>query len=282
LLYGSYVFQAQVSVDGKNWSDNSVEFSFNIQTPFKNTLLFTILIIAGSVLVVSLIWLYVNRNQKKLYDTRNSLMLTEQKALRAQMDPHFIFNSLNSIRVFAEANNKKELDQYIDDFSMLFRKILHNSDDNMIKISEEIEFLELYLKIEKIRMYNILDYQIEIKIMDDEFNSTIPSMLLQPLVENALWHGLMPKENDRKLKIGFYNINDEYLEIIVEDNGIGRKKAAELGRNRKKHRSFGLGSVKERIDLINKVYKREITIDIFDLYLEDRPIGTRIIIKSKY
>jgi hypothetical protein len=289
IRYGSYTFQVQVSVNGENWSVNTAKISFKIATPFTKTIFFIILVVFISTLAVSLVWSYIYNNQKKLFNqqkqlnnTKRDLILSEQKALRAQMDPHFIFNSLNSIRNFALENNQKELDQYIDDFSTLFRKFLYSSDDNKIKISEEIEFLDLYLKIEKIRLNNILEYQIETEISEDDFDDKIPSMILQPLVENSIWHGLMPKEEDRKIKIGFYNINDEYLKIVIEDNGIGRKKASELGRKRKKHKSFGYGSVEERIKLFGDLNKKDISIETIDLYSKEKPIGTRIIIKSKY
>src|SRR6476619_5515336 len=162
----------------------------------------------------------------------------EMQALRAQMNPHFIFNSLNSINRFILQNNKAEATEYLTKFSKLIRMILNCSANATVSLAEDLEALQLYLELECLRFDNEFIYKITCDPELDTDFIRVPPMLLQPFVENAIWHGLMNKEGEGHLWI---NINQEDSALIctITDDGIGRKKAAELtGKSGIKHKSM--------------------------------------------
>jgi LytS/YehU family sensor histidine kinase len=176
-------------------------------------------------------------------------------ALRAQMNPHFVFNCLNSIQECIVTEKYGEASLYLNKFSKLFRSVLNNSGKVLITLAEEIEVLELYLALEHMRFEKSFAYNIHVEDDLEMDEIMIPSMLLQPYVENALWHGLMHKENDRELNICFKKLNEDVFQCIVDDNGIGREKALELKKEQnktKRHVSKGMTISKDRIELLKK------------------------------
>jgi ligand-binding sensor domain-containing protein/putative methionine-R-sulfoxide reductase with GAF domain len=217
-----------------------------------------------------------------LLETNKMLAESQLMALRAQMNPHFVFNCLNSIQECIVTQKYGEGSKYLNKFSKLFRMVLHNSDKNLVTIEEEKEVLKLYLELEQMRFEQSFRYRMEI---DDELEADeilLPSMLLQPYVENALWHGLMHKPDDRELSIEFIRINDEVFRCIIDDNGIGRKLSYEIKQKSaraKLHKSKGLQIAKDRIDLLERQGKHAL-VDIIDKYdTFGNATGTRVIIE---
>jgi tetratricopeptide (TPR) repeat protein len=207
----------------------------------------------------------------------------EMQALRAQMNPHFIFNCLSSINRFILKNETEAASNYLTKFSRLIRTVLTNSKKAFISLEDELEMLRLYLDMEKLRFKDSFDYSITFVNSIDDGNVFVPPLLLQPFAENAIWHGLMHKEGPGKLEIEL-RIDEKVLTCAISDNGIGRKKAAALkSKSAEKQKSLGLQITKERLALLNEEFSGETFLDIEDLFDEDaRASGTRVILKMNY
>jgi LytS/YehU family sensor histidine kinase len=204
----------------------------------------------------------------------------EMQALRAQMNPHFIFNSLNSINMFILENNKLQASEYLSKFSRLVRLILQNSQEAFIPLESELESLQLYLELESLRFENRFEYRISV---DDDVDTTVlkvPPLIIQPYAENAIWHGLMNKEEKGHLEIELSQ-QDEILCCLITDDGIGRKKAAELAsKSATRHKSMGLKITADRIAMLQRLNGNESPITINDLVNADgSAAGTEVAIK---
>ena len=239
----------------------------------RQTLIFSIValvLVAGLTAV-----LFVVNRKRKESRMQQHIVESEMKALRAQMNPHFMFNSLNSIQQMVFANENTAAYEYLDTYSKLTRQILENSEKMWIPIRDEVRFLELYLKMESLRFDHSFQYKIEVgeEIMPN--SDKIPAMLIQPLVENALKHGLLPKEGSKSLTIRFDRKDeDSPLQVSVEDNGVGRQKSAESKRP-SDHHSMSLEITTNRLRLINP--GSESTLVVIDL-IDDRreSTGTKV------
>jgi sensor histidine kinase YesM len=202
----------------------------------------------------------------------------EMQALRAQMNPHFIFNSLNSINRFILQNNKAEATEYLTKFSRLIRIILNSSANATVSLAEDTEALQLYLELERLRCEEKFNFKIK---CDDELDADdiqVPPMLLQPFVENAIWHGLTHKESEGHLLINIKQENST-LVCIIADDGVGRKRSAEL-KNKSGHKSMGMKITESRIAMIKKMSGENKSIEIRDLVDADgNAAGTEVILK---
>ncbi|HRS54589.1 MAG TPA: histidine kinase, partial [Bacteroidales bacterium] len=201
---------------------------------------------------------------------RRKLIIAEQKALRAQMNPHFIFNAMNSIQSLIVSRNNEAARKYLNRFSKLMRTILENSQKSTVKLNEELNSLMLYLEIEQLRFEHNFKYIINIdeKINCDDIN--LPPMLIQPLIENAIQHGLLPLDSkDGLLQLNFDLIGGDSLKITIKDNGIGRAKSAEINKKRFNHVSTGMKNIQERILLLKKIYKGKINFKVIDIIDEN-------------
>jgi hypothetical protein len=204
----------------------------------------------------------------------------EMQALRAQMNPHFIFNSLNSINRFILQNNKAQASEYLTKFSRLVRLILQNSQSALIPLDSELESLQLYLELEAVRF----DHHFEFKIkVDDELETDIikvPPLIIQPYAENAIWHGLMHKEEKGNLEIELFQ-EDDFLFCKITDDGVGRKKAVELkSKSASTHKSMGMQITASRIEMLQRKKHLENCITITDLVLADGSAGgTEVLLK---
>ncbi len=202
-------------------------------------------------------------------------------ALRSQMNPHFIFNSLNSIKRYIIDNEKQNAVYYLNKFSKLIRKILSASMEKEISLSEELETMELYVNIENIRFNNEINFSIHI---DETLNLNaikVPSLILQPFLENAIWHGLSLRKKDKTLSINLEKENSSYVNIDIIDNGIGRERSAEI-KSKKVHKrdSIGIALTEERLALFSKGYVNKHLINFTDLFDENNlPIGTMVSLK---
>ncbi|SHF52990.1 Tetratricopeptide repeat-containing protein [Arenibacter palladensis] len=233
-------------------------------------------LIFGMMLMGLVVYFFYRSNkQQKL--ANNLLAL---KSLRSQMNPHFIFNALNSVNNFIAKSDERSANRYLSDFSTLMRAVLENSDEDFIPLSKELELLELYTKLEHSRFSDKFDYEIIVDegIEIDAFQ--IPPMLLQPYIENAIWHGLRYREDKGFLKIELRQKDKRALEISIIDNGIGRKKSAALKtQNQKKQKSKGMGNIKKRIEILNDMYKDKVDVYISDL--ETNGTGTKVLFTIK-
>lgn len=188
---------------------------------------------------------------------------TEMKALRAQMNPHFIFNSLNSISEYVAKKDSIQADLYLSKFAKLMRIILENSDKKEVSLSEDLSALELYMQLESLRIRNGFDYEIKVDEKIDIENTIIPPLILQPFVENSIWHGFSKKQGKGKISIQIFS-EDNMIHCIVEDNGVGRKQTnAEEAPVTSK--SMGMKITQSRIDILNKLHNSDSKVNFIDL-----------------
>jgi hypothetical protein len=215
-------------------------------------------------------------------DFQRKLADISMSALRSQMNPHFIFNCLNSIKYYTVQNDTVAASEYLTKFSKLIRLVLENSRNDRITLSSELAALELYIQMEAMRFKEKLKYSITVATDVEADYFEIPPLLLQPFVENAIWHGLMHKEEGGKIDIAVSTAKDgSALQIVISDNGIGRKKASEL-KNKvpQKHKSYAMQATSERIALVNQIYKSNAVINVLDLVDEyQQGSGTQITIQ---
>jgi len=246
------------------------------------TLLFKISVVLTSIALLMLIIVIRYRSiQRKhemetsLLNIRNELIDSQKFALRSQMNPHFIFNSLNSIQNFVLKNDVDSANYYLSNFSTMMRKVLEYSQHNFISLSEETQLIELYLKMEKLRFPGKFETIITIDPNIDIYQAKIPPMLLQPYLENAILHGLQLIKHRGLLEL-IVNKTGDHMEILIKDNGIGREKAM-LIRQRQAHKSKGLKNIEKRIQLYNRLNERPIIVDIQDLINDnDEANGTLV------
>jgi sensor histidine kinase YesM len=198
-------------------------------------------------------------------------------SLQSQMNPHFIFNSLNAIKLYIINNEKENAVYYLNKFSKLIRKILDSTRKKEVTLAEEIETLRLYLNIENIRFNNEIDFEINID-KNVDLNIKLPPLILQPFIENALWHGLATKKRNKKIEISIIRDQNNCLIISIKDNGIGRTKSQAI-KKQKIHnkKSYGIALTKERLS--NYFKGRKYTLDFIDLYDDKKPIGTEVLLK---
>lgn len=231
-------------------------------------------LIAGLIIVlISFLLIMKSAREKRI--AHQLLML---KSLRSQMNPHFIFNALNSVNNFISKSDERAANKYLSDFSKLMRQVLDNSHEDFVSLAVELEILELYTKLEHFRFKDKFDYEF---IIDENIDSeafVIPPMLIQPYIENAVWHGLRYKEEKGFLSIKVYQNNNDLI-ITIEDDGIGRQKSIEIKtKNQKAAKSLGMKNIRERLEIINKVYNIHIAVDINDCKSTDG-VGTKVIVK---
>ncbi len=212
---------------------------------------------------------------KEKYD--KELAKLKLSLLQSQMNPHFIFNSLNAIKSYIINNEKENAVYYLNKFSKLIRKILDATRKKETTLAEEIEMIELYLNIENIRFNNEIDFEISID-KNVDLTIKIPPLILQPFVENALWHGLANKKGTKKLRIQIKKDTVNCLLIKIKDNGIGRTKSLAI-KQQKIHnkKSYGIALTEERLSHFFK--DKKFTLDIIDLYDGKKAIGTEVILK---
>jgi hypothetical protein len=205
----------------------------------------------------------------------------EMKALRAQMNPHFIFNCLTSINRYIVKSDHKTASNYLTKFSKLIRLILDNSAAEHIDFDTELQTLKLYIEMELLRFDHTFEYNISIDEMIASENIQFPPMLVQPYVENAIWHGLLHKDDNKKLWLRFRKNDNNTITVEVEDNGVGRQKAKELeGSNNFKSRSYGMQISKDRVDIINRLYKYKTSVAVHDLKDEHgASTGTKVVLQ---
>lgn len=252
----------------KNVSIGQREETIAQATVAKQTLIIYGLTGILCIVIITSYFIYKNAQSSKVANQMLAL-----KSLRSQMNPHFIFNALNSVNHFIAQQDERTANKFLSEFSQLMRLVLENSQEDFISLQKEQEILMLYLKLEHYRFRDKFDYEVTIEPTIATESIQVPPMLIQPYVENAVWHGLRYKKERGQLKLSFYTTGNDLI-AEISDDGIGRKKSAELKtENQKKHNSTGLKNIQQRLAIINKLYKTNYRVTIEDLS-DDH--GTRV------
>lgn len=270
---GNYVFQVKCEQQGK--FSELLTFSFEIKKPFYLTWWFFSLSVLFFLFLVVLFYRRKLRQQNKKAELINELHASKLTAIQSQMNPHFIFNSLNSIQDLILKGDVENSYSYITTFSNLVRRTLTYSEKDFIDFEKEIKLLELYLSLEKLRFKKDFHYQLNYEGVEDVM---IPPLLVQPFIENALVHGLLHREGEKRLQITFRM--EEHLICTIEDNGIGRQASKEIKeRQRLDHESFSSEAIRKRFDILSKVFEGEFGFEYEDLYEKGLPSGTKVSMK---
>lgn len=273
---GDYQFEVQALNSDGLWSVSKT-LGFSIPIPFWKRDWFTSAVVL-LLLFMSVGALLIRQNMiKRKQNVQMALANYEQKAVAAQMNPHFIYNILNSAQYYINNNGADTANDYLARVAFLMRKILHNSNHSFVTVEEELTVIRSYLSLEKERFQQKFEYKIDVDSALDTSGVFIPSMVIQPHVENAIWHGLMRSKKPERLLTVRLNLQENLLIWQVEDNGLGREKAQQSEQD---HESTGVGLTKKRLAALSVKTKNTYSQEIQDLYEENgEPAGTLIIIK---
>ncbi|MBK9059966.1 MAG: histidine kinase [Flavobacteriales bacterium] len=271
------------SLRGGRALDNVKRITFIITPPWYRTVLAQIMAVLLVILAVFILFRIrlrsVRKEERRKAAFQKQLAEVEMHALRAQMNPHFLFNSLNSIKYYAMTKTPRETADYLGTFAMLIRRILQNSREDLVPLKDELEALRLYIEIESLRLEDKFDHRIHVAEDIDPEQLRLPPMLVQPYVENAIWHGLMNKEERGTLTVDISMVSEE-LRIMIEDDGVGRAKAEEI-KNKIAHRerSFGMRITAERMELAAQTLGLGLRSTVEDLVdPSGSPCGTRVVL----
>ncbi|MEP7373704.1 MAG: histidine kinase [Chitinophagaceae bacterium] len=280
---GKYIFRLKAQMQGGNWEMAPVNYTIIISPAWWQTTLFKILSftfsISAVVLIIQLRIQFIRRKEKQKLIHEKELLELEAKALRAQMNPHFIFNCLNSIKSLIQDDQKDKSVEYLATFSKLIRTLFNNADRKEITLFDEIETCKLYLQLEAMRFNNKLSFAVNIDENIDLKSLFVPALIIQPFIENAIWHGIVPKEGGGTVLL---NVLKEHgtVKIVVDDNGIGRvasqqnKSGSSLA-----HLSKGVNLTQSRLELDNLLKQRQVRLEMVDKKNENGiPTGTVAII----
>ena len=262
---GNYTLQIRVKGRNGKWSEIE-KITFKIDQPWWQKPWFLIL----SLLAISGLLIYIYRRQKLNYQKETEIQKRMQKlqlnALRAQMNPHFMFNALSSIQEYINRSDLKAANQFLSRFASLVRSVLNHATREKISLQEEITQISLYLKLENLRFNQKIAVDLSVDPLLNPLKTYIPTMLIQPFVENALVHGLFHKKGDKSLHISFTSVQAGIIECQIRDNGIGRKKAAIINRGKRyKSNSIGIPITKDRLQLILAPEFKDKAITIIDM-----------------
>jgi two-component sensor histidine kinase len=277
LLSGQYKFKLKVGKPTAEWSDEIaipiiIEASF-WRHPFFITML-VVLCLAG------LIYAIVRRKniQIKRWEIEHQLVLLEQKALQSMMNPHFIFNSLGSIQNYLLQKKSGEAGLYLSQFARLIRQNMNAINSAMINLDEEIDRLKNYLDLERLRMEDKFEYHIEVDDNLEADDILIPSMIIQPFIENSIWHGISPMEGNGFVGV-YFSMQDEHsMKVTIEDNGIGIKQAGAFKRNSEKHLHLGMEMTRKRLELLGRKYHVQTGVEFSEAFPGRENPGTLVIL----
>jgi len=283
---GTYTFQVKASNNEGIWNETPAQITLIISPPWWRTWWFYTLF---ALFIAGFIYAFMQYRISKIHIQQERVIQKhkatelEMQALRAQMNPHFIFNCLSSINGFILKNESEPASDYLTKFSRLIRMVLTNSKKTFITLEDELEMLRLYLEMERLRFQYSFNYNLIFKNEIDPENIFIPPLLLQPFAENAIWHGLMHKQGQGHLEIAL-SLEEKILTCMITDNGIGRIKAAMMkSKSAEKQKSMGLQITADRLALLNRDIDEQTFFDIEDI-TDDKgnAAGTRVILKMHY
>jgi two-component sensor histidine kinase len=275
---GHHVVQVRaVDVNG-NISDKILTIQFDIATPYWRSFWFWLLIAVGVQLVILFV---VNRRQKSRREAKLAkeiagvqIAALEQQAFTSLMNPHFIFNALNSIQHYINVQDRQNANRYLSDFASLIRKNFEAAQQSFIPLEQEIENIKIYLRLEQMRFNERFSYQL---IIDEDLDTDdwmIPTMILQPILENALLHGLMPSSINGKITIGMKEENNNLL-ITITDNGIGIANSLAL-KDMDGHKSRGMELIKKRIEALSRFGTHPIAIEMSPAFESEKNPGNKV------
>ncbi|MEL6592261.1 MAG: histidine kinase [Bacteroidota bacterium] len=272
---GEYHFTiTAVNGDGLE-AEEPISILFVIEPPFWER--FELQLTAGLLIILLISWgisRYLKRVKRKAYMERE-LILAELKALKAQMNPHFLFNALQSIQEFVAREEKTLANDYLRQFAKLTRLVLEHSGQRRISLANEVDFLNSYLRLERLRLGGDCQFEIELSPQIEEEYTYIPPMIVQPLVENSIKHGLRQKKGEKRLRVEFRLLSEQQLECVITDNGIGRKASA-MTKQRQRHLSRGSEVTQKRLALLSQELADGLSIVYEDLYnVKGEANGTR-------
>lgn len=280
--HGTYEFEVKAVNEDNVESEGIAVLQIKMHKHYTQTWWFILLVVLAGLAVISAFFLLHIRNLKREGDIKQDLRSSQLSALKVQMNPHFIFNALNSIQEFILLNEKRLANAFLGKFADLMRLTLDMSNEKQVELVEELKVLRLYLELEAVRFEDTFEYTIDIHPEIDPEEILIPSMLIQPYIENAIKHGLLHKKENRKLQVSFSkSSSSDLLCCEVVDNGIGRKASWELKSKRKtQHKSFAMSATRKRLELLNHGRKAAILVSISDLEdSQGNALGTRVYLK---
>jgi tetratricopeptide (TPR) repeat protein len=266
--------QIGLLMENEKLKDDKYNLQLSQQSAENQSKLYIIYGLSGGIILLlaaALLIIKSNRERTK------ANMLLELKSLRTQMNPHFIFNSLNSVNSFISKNDDRSANKYLSRFSQLMRAVLENSKHDFVSLESELKILELYIELEHLRFQDKFDYKFTVASDIDSESIQIPPMLIQPYIENSVWHGLRYLDGKGTLNVSVVKENDS-LCWTIEDNGIGRKASQEMKtQNQKQGTSTGMKNIEQRLDILNKMNSTSMTTEVIDLEK-----GTRVVIRIPF
>lgn len=282
LAPGAYRFQFRTQAEDGQWS-GITELAIRVVPPWWQTLVARIVfaVVLASLIVflfrIRLNW--VRKRERNLEAQTRQVNELKLQALRAQMDPHFVFNCLNSIDSFIIANDREQASHYLGRFAKLIRLILQHSDSTRVPLEREVEMLKYYLELETLRFKFPFTYSVKMDELLDGEPVELPSMLIQPYIENAIWHGLRHKDSAGHISVDFA-LRDDQIQCTVQDNGIGREASRAINRERSGvHRSMGMRVSADRLRIYGELEQGASRVTIHDLKDADgKALGTRVVI----
>ncbi|HPD96431.1 MAG TPA: histidine kinase, partial [Tenuifilaceae bacterium] len=264
---GSYLFEIQAQNSSNVWSPSRQLVTIIVAPPYWQKWWFILIVASALASILYGVYMLRMREVNKRNELINNINLYKQQSLRQQMNPHFIFNTLNSIQYYILERDTISSHKYLTKFAKLMRLTLDNSQSPTIPLHDEIEALRLYLDLEALRLEGKFTYSIDIDEDESILDIKVPTLLIQPFVENAIWHGIMLKPD----KCGTVKISltdkGSYVECLIRDDGVGREEAKRVREsNTGMHKSRGFQITQQRIDLLSSMYKERFNIKIVDLY----------------
>ena len=266
--------QIGLLLENEKLKEDKFTLELSQQSAENQSKLYVIYGMAGGIIILLIAALMVIKSNR---ERSKANMLLELKSLRTQMNPHFIFNSLNSVNSFISKNGSRSANKYLSRFSQLMRAVLENSKHDFVSLESELRILELYIELEHLRFQDKFDYSFQVAGDIDAETLQIPPMLVQPYIENSVWHGLRYLENKGKLSVSVIKENNS-LCWTIEDNGIGRKASQQMKTdNQKLGNSTGMKNIEQRLNILNKMNSTAMTTEV-----EDLDQGTRVTIRIPF
>lgn len=287
LSAGTYYFSAEASLNGYDWFASGGEMEVSIEKAFWRTGWFRLLLAALTGFFLFIFYSIrinkIKREETLKRDFENQLAQVRMNLLRTQMNPHFLFNSLNSINSFILKNDRQNASGYLTKFSRLMRLILDNSRNEWVTLERELKAIELYVQLESLRFNHSFTYKLNLPETINTENLVLPPMLIQPYIENAIWHGLMYKKEPGGLLTVDLKEHDQTIEVRITDNGVGRAAAAALkSKSALQEKSYGMKITAERMRVVNMAYKIDAQARVNDLLDEaGQPAGTEVVLSLK-
>ncbi|MBK8494166.1 MAG: histidine kinase [Chitinophagaceae bacterium] len=286
LKHGKYLFELKVKTGDEDWRKQQAKMIIIVSPPFWQTWWFWASVILGLGLIIGLLMWWrirtVKRKEKEKFAHEKQMMELEAMALRAQMNPHFIFNCLNSIKSLMQEKETEKGMTYLTTFSKLIRTLFNNADKKLISLYDEIETCKFYLQLEALRFDTKFSYAVNIDETIDLKSIQVPALIIQPFIENAIWHGIVPRKSSGHVSLKVTRKYD-IIEVAIDDDGIGRETSQQ---NRSTsglvHQSKGVNLTQTRLELNNLLQQRHAELEVIDKKDENGiATGTTVIIKIK-